>query len=372
MWSSFDRFVHVASYLVVRAEEKLGLYNKEDKIADYLYLSSLPMRGEEEDLIKKVGASDSGSMLVVSAVEKYENHETMFWMDPTRPLEWKNKTFKIDNSEVKVDHEQLIMKDFSDGTKIDIQSAAEIVITIQQFRNEKKSVLVHCKAGRTRSAMMVACVLAVYDLGQLPEHAAKSPEELINIAVKLILRNRPQINVPEDVKQTAVKIVNKVRNILRGEEKFEEPLKTKLDRFAINPNVKDTLKEADSYKKLGEYRKNAIIKTGQLISKLKSVKRVEHIDKFMGSIESIDDKHNGSWLPHLMCQTGPIKEFLDADPYAYFVGDKDEDKRERARIIARLKQDAEALICLNLHCTTKELQEIFPVESKPMVALGNL
>jgi hypothetical protein len=368
MWSYYDRFRHVTTYWLVRAEEKLGLYNKEDKIADYLYLSSLPMRGDEENLIKKVGASNSGSLLVVSAVEKYENHETMFWMDPVRPIEWK-KTFKVDDSEVKVDHIQLVMKDFEDGKEINIQSAAEIVLAIQQFRNEKKSVLVHCKAGRTRSAMLVACVLALYDLGQLPENATKSSEALIDLAVKFIHKYRPQINVPENVQLTAIKIVNMVKNILRGEEKLEEPLRTKIDRLAINPLVKDTLKEVESYLKLRQYRDNAIIKTGALFSKVKPVKRAEHIDKFMGSVESFD-KHDGSWLTHLMCKTGPIREFLDADPYTYFAGDRDEDKRERARLIAKLKEDVEKFICKNLECSLEQLRLFFPVmipeESKPV------
>lgn len=364
MWS-YEKSLHVMSYLMVRSGEKLGLWNDVDKIAENLYLSSLPMRGNEENLIKKVGASDNGSMLVVSAVDRYENNETLLFMDPVRPEEWK-KTFNVDQKNVAVDQVQCEIKDFTGGEKIDVPSAAEIVIKIQKFRDANKSVLVHCKAGRTRSAMFVACVLAVYDFGQLPENATKSPEELIDFAVDFILSKRPQIKVHHDVKLTAIKIVNMVKNILRGEEKLEEPLRTKIDRLAINPLVKDTLKEVESYQKLRQYRDNAIIKTGALFSKVKPVKRAEHIDKFMGSVESVD-KNDGSWLTHLMCQTGPIKEFLDADPYTYFVGDRDEDKRERARLILHLKQDVEEFICKNLHCSLEELRMIFPEESKPIL-----
>lgn len=363
MWS-YEKSLHVISYLMVRGGEKLGLWNDVDKIAENLYLSSLPMRGNEENLIKKVGASDSEFMLVVSAVDRYENNETLPFMDPVRPEEWK-KTFNVDQKQVAVDQVQCEIKDFTGGDKIDISSAAEIVLKIQQFRKANRSVLVHCKAGRTRSAMFVACVLAVYDLGQLPENATKSPEELIDLAVEFILGKRPQIKVHHDVKQTAVKIVNMVKNILRGEEKLEEPLRIKIDRLAINPLVKDTIKEVDSYLKLRQYRDNAIIKTGALFSKVKPVKRAEHMDKFMGSVESVD-KNDGSWLTHLMCQTGPIKEFLDADPYTYFVGNTEEDKRERARLIAQLKQDVEEFICKNLRCSLEELRMIFPEESKPI------
>ncbi len=354
------------SYLFIRGGEMVGLWNNEDEIAPNLHLSSLPMRGDEENLIKKVNAPDSDAMLVVSAVDKYENHETLFLMDPVRPEEWK-KTFKIDQNEIKVDHEQLIMKDFSSGDKIDIKSAAEIVIKIQQFRNEGNSVLVHCKAGRTRSAMLVACVLAIYDMGQLPENATKSPEELIDLAAKFIETKRPQIKV-KDVKKTAVKIVNMVRNILRGEERPEEPLKIKLERMAVNPIVKFAVKNEYAYKKLRLYCDRAIEKTGQMIAWFKPVKRVGYVDKFMGSVESIDDAHNGSWLTHLMCQTGPIKEFLEADPYAWFVGDKDEDKRERARLIENLKNAVEILFMDNLRCTKEELQMVFSPELKSVMA----
>lgn len=369
MWS-YERSVHVMSYLFIRGGEMVGLWNNEDEITDNLHLSSLPMRGNEEDLIKKVNAPDSNSMLVVSAVDPYENNETLLFMDPVRPEEWK-KTFKIDESEVKVEHVQLVMRDFSSGKEIDVKSAAEIVLKIQQFRDAGHSVLVHCKAGRTRSAMLVACVLAVYDLGKLPENATKSPEELIDLAVKFIEVKRPQIKVHKDVKQTAVKIVNMVRNILRGVEKPEEPFNIKLDRLAINPIVKLAVQNERSYEQLRNYCDKAINKTGQLLSKFKPIKRVEYVDRFMKSVESIDDLNDGSWLTHLMCGSGPVGEFLDADPYAYFVGDKDEDKKERARLIDNLKNSVEILFIDNLGCSKEELNANFSPEHKPAL-VGNL
>lgn len=364
MWS-YEKSVHVMSYLFIRGGEMVGLWNNEDPITDNLHLSSLPMRGNEENLIKKVRVPDSDSMLVVSAVDPYENNETLLLMDPVRPAEWK-KTFTIDQSEVKVEHEQLVMRDFSSGREIDIKSAAEIVIKIQQFRNDGNSVLVHCKAGRTRSAMLVASVLAIYDLGKLPENATKSPEELIDLAVKFIEVKRPQIKVHKDVKLTAVKIVNMVKNILRGDVKPEESLKTKIERMAINPIVKYAVKNEGSYSEFLEYRNKANDSTvRKAISWIRPIQRVEHLDKFAASIESVDDIHNGSWLSHLMCQTGPIKEFLDAEPYAYSVGNKDEDKQERARLIENLKNAVEILFTDNLTCTREAFRAIFSLESKP-------
>jgi hypothetical protein len=92
----------------------------------------------------------------------------------------------------------------------------------------------------------------------------------------------------------------------------------------------------------------------------------------MKSVESIDDLNDGSWLTHLMCGTGPIGEFLDAAPYAYFVGDKDEDKKERARLIENLKNAVEILFIDNLDCSREELIANFSPETKPALMMGNL
>lgn len=352
-----ERFVHWVSYEWVRGWEKIGFWHNIDKISDSLFLSSLPMRGNEEHLIKDVGAVDSHSMLVVSVVKNYENTETLLFMDPIRPDEWK-KTFNVDQSEVKVDHKQIKMEDFGNGKDIDIRSAAEIVIEIQQGRLKNHSVLVHCKAGRTRSAMIVACVLAVYDIGQLPENMNKLPKELIDLAIDFIQKQRPQIKVHDCIKDTAEVIVYMVRDMLKGEPRT---LKEKVDKVAFNVALKNIVMELNAYKNLLQYRHKTIEKTGPMFAKIKPVMRAAHIDKFTASMAN---EYDGSWIDHLMYQTGPIKELIDAEPYSMVVDGKDEDKKERANLIDQLKKDVVSLLCKNLGCSRDALEKHFSEEVK--------
>ena len=102
-------------------------------------------------------------------------------MDPIRPEEW-----KADG----VDHENLPMKDFT--ADVDVRLAAEVVFKTQRCRDNDKSTYVHCKAGKSRSAMFVSCVLAMFDLLENKENKVKTVEELVELACKEIKFRRPQ------------------------------------------------------------------------------------------------------------------------------------------------------------------------------------
>ncbi len=360
MFERLEKSMHWLTYWYVRGWEVLGVWKNVNEMGNNLHLSSLPMRGNEKNLIKTVHATETHSLLVVSVVEDYENTQSLFGMDPIRPEEWE-KICNVNGNEVKIEHVQIRMKDFNNGEDLNIASAVEAVIKIQEYREKHGSVLVHCKAGRTRSAMLVACVLAIYDVGMREENVSKSPAQLIDITIKLMQKDRPQVKVNKKGQETAVKIVNMVKCLLRGEAKLDEPLKTKVDRSAIDKNVKDTVMELDSYKRLLEYKSHAIDKTGTIFSKLKPVMRVGHIDKFS---KSLAEKNDAEWLRDLLCETGSIKDFLDAKPYAYVVknGDTTKDEQERKEIIESLKTEVEQFFCMNLKCSSEELETL--VKSK--------
>lgn len=361
----FDRTVHIVSYLWVRAWEKSGYWNNMDKISDYLYLSSLPMRGSEEKLIKDVGAQGDHSMLVVSVVEDYENNETLPFMDPTRKDEWEKKFH--------VNHDQVKMKDFSPGDKDTVEIAAKVVVKIQRHRLKEQGVLVHCKAGRTRSAMMVALVLALYDFGQQIEHADKTPKQLIDMAIEFIQKKRPQVKVNEDVKDTAVKIFITVREMMAAEiqqlplaapvvsevkreveSEFpdglsDESLKVKVDSLFANTHLKEEIIKMNAYKNLCLYRDN-VLKDAKFKSN-----RATLINDIIDCINSAKD---GEWFASLMRQSGPAIALIKAKPFLN-VQDKNLDQAMREALIDKLRYDIQSLICMNLGCSKSEFEKLY-------------
>lgn len=360
-----DRTFHVISWLYIRFWEKTGWWNEIDKIGDCLYISSIPIRENEKNLMDKITKEGPPLMLVVSAVEDYEIKETLPFMDPTRKEEWEKKFL--------VNQEQTPLKDFKSGKESNIEEIAKVILTIQKHRDKNQSVLVHCKAGRTRSAMIVAVVLAVYDLKKIPENMHKSPRELINTAVSFMEKKRVQVKVHEDVKETGAKIVQIVQDMIaksaaqqvsRSLEEKEEmkmelsskgALLDKVDELFSNKalNFKDEILKLDACHSLYSYRNILLEEVSLFGTPIRTPKRTEHIKKIF---DNLRDAKDNSWLKELILESGPIYDFINANPW---VADKDKAKREREKLIEKLKNDVQNLICINLKCTEEELSGSF-------------
>lgn len=346
----FEKLLHLVSYGFPKAMEKAGYWDPRNLIAKNIFLSRLPEREEEKEIIEFVKSKGAPLGLVVSTVKHYEINKSLPLMDPVRPDEWKQLGIK---------HHRLPMQDF--GSKVIIKTAANIVLEIQKCRDNNESVLVHCKAGRTRSAMLVACVLAVFDLGQDKEHKDKSPEQLIDLAVDQMLLNRKQVKLFNAIKATAAEIVIEARRMLQIQAGDISSLEELNQSFA-NQAIKNEIMKMDAYKELVSY-KDKITKDVMF----KAIpKRAQHIDKLLTSIAEAKD---ANWYSELIQLTGPSKDLVSAAPY-FNVTDADRDKSVRESLVERLKNDVESLLCLNLGWDPAKFQSAFsPLDSKPAMSL---
>lgn len=361
----FERSVHVASYLLTESMCYWGYWKERSHVAKNLYISKIPLRGEEEAIINFVNEKGEGPLgCVVSVVKPYEVLETLPRMDPIRPDEWKDKH---------IQHILLEMPDFTSA--IAVSDAFRVIQEIQAYRQKEEAVLVHCKAGRSRSALMVACVLAIYDLHSLDLSSGK----LVDLAIAKISENR-HIRMEEN-RDIAVKIVAHARRELYGLRMSSDDTlyKSTLDsrdlaaemkssRDDLNHRVnhtfaddafKSALQQMSSYKNLVAYRD--ALNRGVFWTP----KRVRHLDLL---IDAIGNAKDCGWYVDLLNSTGVAALLLHAAPY-FTRTNVVEDADNRKRLIMALKEDVEKLLSAKLGCGLKELT-LFEPRIRPMSVAG--
>ncbi len=161
MWHYIRRGIHAISLIPTML---LG-WDKWSRVATNLYVSKVPFSQEEKSLNsfsqeKQDKYQDQAIGLVVSATEDFEINEPilpLFFgnrLDPIRSKEWEEKNIR---------HLLLDIKDFTSA--VNLEKTINDIITIQTYREEfKKAALVHCKAGRSRSPMIVSATIGTFDL----------------------------------------------------------------------------------------------------------------------------------------------------------------------------------------------------------------
>lgn len=372
----FGKAKHIISFYNTLIWDRFGYWDSMNQVADNLFLGRLPLNREDTKIIDAIKNSKNGPLkLVVSVVDPYEITEPLLGMDPARKEDW-----NING----VDHRILKMKDFSDGEGLDIQLAAKIVLEIQDYRERGFSVYIHCKAGRTRSAMLVICLLVLFELQKNPESVGRTLEELIDMAVEYLATMREQIKVHPGVKNSAKKIIIAAQNMLKSrvvvlpsennEVKFEVKseiniefphdfnilsLQDRVDYLFAQPGFKTKIMGQDACKKLYDY-KNKLLSDAN-IGRPKRASHVEHI------LVSINEAEDSKWYAGLMKKvTGPVDKLLTAEPCVN-VRDQHGDKLYRARLIRDLMHEVEELVCEILHCNKKEFKNIYAssIELKP-------
>jgi atypical dual specificity phosphatase len=132
-----------------------------DRIDETVILGALPFRSITQQLLREN---------VHGVVSMTEPHETRFWVNTRQ--EWAAAGIT-----------QLVLSTpdmIAAPTQEDLQTGVKFLL---QHNALKTSVYVHCKAGRTRSATLVACYLI--------QRHRWSPEE----AVEFIRQKRPHIKI---------------------------------------------------------------------------------------------------------------------------------------------------------------------------------
>ncbi|XP_070538069.1 phosphatidylglycerophosphatase and protein-tyrosine phosphatase 1-like [Ptychodera flava] len=140
-------FYPTLCYNIVMA--KLSLRRWYNRIDAVVILGALPFRGMTRQLVE-----DENVRGVVTLNEKYETKYFVNTKD-----EW---------SEAGVEQIQLCTPDFVGSPSQD--AVNEAIDFIYKYKERDESVYVHCKAGRTRSATIVACYL-MKENGWSPQEA---------------------------------------------------------------------------------------------------------------------------------------------------------------------------------------------------------
>lgn len=136
----------------------LGIWNWFDKVVEHkngasLFLGALPLkpgtfREQDGEIFKEFKSKGIGAIL--TAVEPFENHSVGYLHSAVTPQDWKDNGF---------DQLQIPTEDY--GT-IPMEEIEKGVAYIRSMLENGKGVYVHCKAGKGRSLLLVACYLIKY------------------------------------------------------------------------------------------------------------------------------------------------------------------------------------------------------------------
>ncbi len=121
-----------------------------------IYLGAMPMRSvagrrinHHENIINTTAANQKPLGLVVAAVEDFElKVKSTRVLRPVKQKHWEKKN---------VTFQQVGIQDF--GVNVDHEEMLAAVTLIADTRKQGQSVFVHCKAGRSRSVMVLMCYL---------------------------------------------------------------------------------------------------------------------------------------------------------------------------------------------------------------------
>lgn len=304
-----------------------------DQIAPLLFLGKIPSVNEA----KKIKENIPNLKLVVSVVEPFEL-KGKAWpidLDIQSPQHWKD---------MGIEHHLLPIEDFT--TTVAEENLYEAVKKIHEYIVEEKGVYVHCKAGRSRSALVCACYLAVYGSGDSILQPEATPDEIYSY----LQSKRKQVSLNE-------RGLNKIQNIkthhqckgvqnypvIKDDLKKSSSLIEKLNSYFASLEGKKEIAQLTAFKELSQY---AADKNTSL--------RAQHIQNFLNSVR---DATSARWYFDFCNGEGPLKALLDARPFNGFMGTGQ--PKNRQILIDRLKKELEKHVLSYLKCKKSELNKLF-------------
>jgi atypical dual specificity phosphatase len=256
-----------------------------DEVLPRLFLGVIPTKEDAKNIVSAINGLGQNLGLVVSVVEPWElkNKQT--------PADW-----------MSIDHYLLPVRDYT--ADVTPSNVYEAIHEMRLCIEERKSVYLHCKAGRGRSATILACYIAAFECGPgkwLPADA--TPEdirEFIQKRRRQISLHKKNFDVIRDVKQ----------HLFFREAKSHVEIEagssiiTNLDDFFASNSTKKAIKGLGAFKELVMYAEN---KCGS--------KRAKHISDFLVEISNAKD---AQWYIDFVNGAGMIKDLLDAIPHCFF------------------------------------------------------
>jgi protein-tyrosine phosphatase len=228
----FDRMLYAVTNQLSRARTVgADAQKKWNLIIPHLILGIIP---NKEDALE-IKAEFPNLGLVVSSVQTFEI------VDNQHPDDWE----KVD-----VNHHHVSIADFTSDVKV-----SNILETIRKMHDRIEKgfdVYVHCKAGRGRSALIVACYLAAYARGEGKPLPGNAKAEDILAFMKSI---RPQVKLKERhfklIRSVIEKYGQQPLRVLSEEPSWANPVKKMdADTFFALTQTKRIIANLSSFKAL--------------------------------------------------------------------------------------------------------------------------
>lgn len=303
-----------------------GKWDDFNRVAEGLYIGRLPRKEaltslgaqfnhQDEKIIELVKKLDKDRplKLVVSAVLADELEGLGF------PV--KSMVSKQDWLDKKIDHHLIPIEDFT--AKVENK---DIILAIEKIRKaieSGSSVLVHCKAGRSRSAMLCAIYLAVY---------GKDPKVIngmsLNETVDLLVAARKQVQLHGVQRQKAAEVIAEMRAHLQSISL--EDLKSESIRGAVQ--AADEIAELTTFPKKKPYGFFASVS-----------------QPATNFCKLLKEKDNQKWFFELMNSEGLLSTFINENKA---------ETAERKTVVEKLRRKTMAVISNETKYTPEKLVEM--------------
>jgi hypothetical protein len=194
-----DKVFFGVSHFFNRAKVRAGWENYNEIVHSSdnkgrLLLGQLPVDTFITDMLKEL----SPYGLIVSCIEPYEGAGSASVIDVIKPFAWQ---------QVGIDHYHLPFIDFSDD--VNPALALEALAKMLEVYQGGGTVYVHCKAGRSRSPLIVTLFMVILELNKNDRRVydEKILRRLLNKKIAKLTTQRPQTSIDEDKVNLGVKIL---------------------------------------------------------------------------------------------------------------------------------------------------------------------
>ncbi|MGE3920045.1 MAG: hypothetical protein AB7F64_03715 [Gammaproteobacteria bacterium] len=287
----------------------------------YSHVTSKIVLGRIPDNTKELVLPPDVTLVVSLSTYEELSGRGVNWLGTSivKPSQWQQEN---------IEHVFVHMPDFT----ADVSAAAVLnaVMRIRYHVLRGGKVYLHCKAGRARSAM----VLAVYFMIFGDEELQIAPNQPLAEILKLIREKREQITVGPDKQIKAVQILS---------EHYAAPEPVVLTKYT---NVRDyliSLEGKNDICRLNTFKELAIYATYiQGYSKNQSANLIQAFFK------EILDSTNGDWYERLIDGKGPLLMFNKPSEI------EPETNRERSRLVAQFIEELEGWLLAKALIKVKE------------------
>lgn len=243
------------------------------------------------------------------------------------PQDWQNQG---------VDYIHVLMQDMTaEASEEDmLQACLQMKAFLDDPENDDKVIYVHCKAGRSRSATLVAVFLAMY--GYAPGIELSDDKEAnFRNAYEYIKTKRPQVDVGENKAALGHRALTLFGSYNASDAIAASKYRSR-EHYLSSLEAKDHIRQMTSFRALAEY-------ATEIQYYIAQCKRTNHVRDFFSDIlNSTDD----SWYARLVNGEGAIKNLLDANKGISEYGVTD--KARRAELVNSFINE------LNTHLLSKD------------------